>query len=45
MDLILTGVLVGVLGTLAMDLLNHLFASTGVLLRIDVGMTGKISTG
>jgi hypothetical protein len=25
MDLILTGVIVGVIGTLAMDLLNHLF--------------------
>ena len=45
MNLILTGVLVGVLGTLAMDLLNHLFASTGVLLRIDVGMIGRMSAG
>ena len=45
MDLILTGVIVGVIGTLAMDLLNHLFARTGVLLRIDVGMIGRMSAG
>jgi uncharacterized membrane protein YeaQ/YmgE (transglycosylase-associated protein family) len=45
MDLILTGVLAGVLGTLAMDLLNLLFARTGVILRIDVGMIGRMSSG
>ena len=45
MDLILTGVLAGVLGTLAMDLLNLLFAHIGVLLRIDVGMIGRMSAG
>jgi uncharacterized membrane protein YeaQ/YmgE (transglycosylase-associated protein family) len=45
MDLIVTGVLAGVLGTLAMDSMNHLFARTGMLLRIDVGMIGRMSAG
>ena len=45
MDLIVTGVVVGVLGTLAMDSLNHLFARTGLLLRIDVGLIGRMSAG
>jgi len=45
MDIILTGVVAGVLGTLAMDSLNHLFARTGMLLRIDVGMIGRMAAG
>ncbi|UCG82997.1 MAG: DUF2938 family protein [Dehalococcoidia bacterium] len=45
MELIVTGVITGVLGTLAMDSLNYLFARTGILLRIDVGMIGRIAVG
>jgi uncharacterized membrane protein YeaQ/YmgE (transglycosylase-associated protein family) len=45
MDLIITGVAAGVLGTLVMDSLNHLFARTGMLSRIDVGMIGRMSVG
>ena len=45
MDLIVTGIVAGVLGTLVMDSLNHLFARTGMLLRIDVGMIGRMSAG
>jgi len=45
MDLALAGVIVGVFGTLAMDLLNYLFARTGIILRIDVGMIGRMSAG
>jgi hypothetical protein len=45
MGLVVTGVLAGVLGTLAMDSLNHLFARTGLLLKIDVGMIGNLSAG
>ena len=45
MDLILMGVIAGVLGTFAMDILNLLFARTGVLLRIDAGMIGRMSAG
>ena len=45
MDLIATGVVAGVLGTLVMDSLNHLFARTGMLLKIDVGMIGRMSAG
>jgi uncharacterized membrane protein YeaQ/YmgE (transglycosylase-associated protein family) len=45
MDLVVTGVVAGVLGTLAMDSLNHLFARTGMLLKIDVGMIGRMAVG
>jgi len=45
MDLLVTGVVAGVLGTLAMDSLNHLFARTGVLSRIEVAMIGRMSAG
>ena len=45
MDLVVTGVVAGVLGTLVMDLLNHLFSRTGMLLKIDMGMIGRMSAG
>ncbi len=45
MDLVVTGVVAGVLGTLVMDSLNLLFARTGMLSQIDVGMIGRMSVG
>ena len=45
MDLVVMGVVAGVLGTLAMDLLNLLFARIGMLSRIDVGMIGRMAVG
>jgi hypothetical protein len=45
MDLILTGIAAGVLGTLAMDSMNHLFARVGVLIKIDVATIGRMSAG
>ena len=45
MDLVVTGVVAGVLGTLVMDSLNHLFARTGMLLKIDMRMIGRMSVG
>lgn len=45
MDLIIMGVIAGVSGTLAMDLLNYLFSRTGVILKIDVRMIGRMSAG
>jgi uncharacterized membrane protein YeaQ/YmgE (transglycosylase-associated protein family) len=45
MDLLVTGVVAGVLGTLAMDSLNLLFARTGMLSKIDVGMIGRMAVG
>jgi hypothetical protein len=33
------------LGTLVMDSLNHLFSRTGMLLKIEVGMIGRMSAG
>lgn len=45
MELIVIGVVVGVLGTLVMDLLNLLFARAGMILKIDVGMIGRMAVG
>jgi uncharacterized membrane protein YeaQ/YmgE (transglycosylase-associated protein family) len=45
MDLIVTGVIAGVLGTLVMDSLNHLFARIGVISKIDVGIIGRMAVG
>ncbi len=45
MDLVVTGVVAGVLGTLVMDSLNLLFARTGMLLKIDMRMIGRMSGG
>jgi len=45
MDLVAVGVVAGVLGTLAMDSLNLLFARTGMLSKIDVGMIGRMAVG
>ncbi len=45
MDLVVTGVVAGVLGTLVMDSLNHLYSRTGMLLKIDMGMSGRMSAG
>jgi hypothetical protein len=45
MDLVVTGVVAGVLGTLVMDMLNLLFARMGMLSQIDMGMIGRMSVG
>jgi hypothetical protein len=45
MNLIVTGVIAGVLGTVAMDSLNLLFARAGMLSRIDVAMIGRMAAG
>jgi uncharacterized membrane protein YeaQ/YmgE (transglycosylase-associated protein family) len=45
MDLVVTGVVAGVLGTLMMDSLNFFFARAGVLSKIDVGMIGRMAAG
>lgn len=43
MDLVVVGFIAGVLGTLAMDLLNDLVSRTGVILKIDVAMIGRMA--
>lgn len=45
LDIIVTGVIVGVSGTIAMDVFNHLFARTGLISKIDVGMLGRMAAG
>ena len=45
MDLVVTAVVAGVLGTLAMDLLNLLCARTGMISKIEVGMIGRMAVG
>ena len=39
------GVGAGVVGTLVMDSLNHLFSRTGLISRIDMGMLGRMAAG
>ena len=45
MDLVVIGFVAGVIGTLAMDLLNKLVARTGLFLKIDVAMIGRMAAG
>jgi len=45
MDIVVTGVVAGVLGTLMMDSLNLIFARTGMLSKIEVGMIGRMAVG
>lgn len=45
MDLLIAGVVAGVLGTAAMDLGNLLFSRVGILSKIDVGMIGRMAAG
>ncbi len=45
MDLVVTAFVAGILGTVAMDLLNNLVVRTGVFLKIDVVMIGRMAWG
>ena len=45
MNLVVAGFIAGMLGTLAMDLLNNLVAPTKVFLKIDVAMIGRMAAG
>ncbi len=45
MDLVVMGVLVGVFGTVAMDLLNSLFARSDLIVKIDMATIGRMSAG
>lgn len=45
MDLIVTGVVAGVFGTLVMDSLNYLVARTRLISRIDVATIGRMAAG
>jgi DUF2938 family protein len=43
--ILMTGVVAGISGTLAMDSLNLLFSRTGMLSKIDIGMIGRMAAG
>ena len=45
MELVGTGVVAGVLGTLMMDSLNFLFARAGMISKIEVGTIGRMAAG
>ena len=45
MDLIVATIAAGVLGTLVMDALNHVVSRTGLILKIDLRMIGRMSAG
>ncbi len=42
MDILVTGVVVGVAGTIIMDLFNYLFARFGLIAKIEVEMIGRM---
>jgi len=44
-DLLVTGIVAGVLGTIVMDLLNAVFARAGLIQKIDIRMIGRMSSG
>ena len=43
MDIIAKGITAGILGTLMMDTLNYLFSRAGMILKIEVGMIGRMA--
>jgi hypothetical protein len=45
MDLIISGIVAGVVGTIVMDLMNNLLSRTGMFLKIDVVMIGRMAVG
>ena len=45
MEFLLTGIVAGVIGTIAMDLLNSFAARTGMFFKIDVVMIGRMAAG
>ena len=45
MDIIARGIIAGILGTLMMDTLNHLFFRIGLIPKIEVGMIGRMAAG
>jgi hypothetical protein len=45
MDIVVAGLVAGVLGTLVMDSLNLLFARAGLISRIDVRGIGRMAVG
>jgi len=45
MELVVTGMIAGVLGTLVMDSLNLLFARIGIISKIEVAMIGRMAAG
>jgi len=45
MGIVIVGIVAGLIGTLAMDLLNNLVARTGMLQKIDVAMIGRMAAG
>jgi len=45
MNLIISGIVAGVIGTMFMDLMNNLVARTGLLLKIDMALLGRMTAG
>jgi len=45
MKLLATGIVVGVIGTIVMDILNYLSARSGVLTKIETGTIGRMAAG
>jgi uncharacterized membrane protein YeaQ/YmgE (transglycosylase-associated protein family) len=45
MNIVWVGIVAGVVGTLAMDVLNHLVSRSGAISRIDIELIGRMAAG
>ncbi len=45
MNLLVSGIVAGVIGTIVMDILNHLATRSGLLAKIDAGTIGRMAAG
>ena len=45
MILVVSGIVAGILGTAAMDLMNYLFSRAGMISKIDIGVIGRMAAG
>lgn len=45
MEILIIGIIAGVVGTIVMDALNHVFARLGILSKIDARMIGRMAVG
>lgn len=45
LNVVVTGIAVGVIGTIVMDMFNYLFARFGIISKIDISMIGRMTAG
>ena len=43
LNVVVTGIAAGVIGTIVMDMFNYLFARFGIISKIDINMIGRMA--